>query len=109
MRAVFLFVFLRETNGRAAKKCIINKQKANETTSDAALNLGFESSAVFKQANYMNYELHDCYAHKFINYETFRSFICNSFVFAKSFAILVCGANNEFIDEQKEYRKNVRH
>jgi hypothetical protein len=45
-----------------------------------ALNLGFESNAVFKQANYMNYELHDCYAHKFINYE----------IFGASFAILLC-------------------
>lgn len=76
------------SRGKQMVECIekksvsqINKRKTNKrTTSDAALNLGFESSAVFKQANYMNYELHDCYAHKFINYE----------IFGASFAILLC-------------------
>lgn len=47
----------------------------------------------------MNYELHDCYAHKFINYEIFRSFICNSFVFAKPFAIFGM-VNNERISKE---------
>lgn len=41
----------------------------------------FEFGAVFKQANYMNFKLHDCYARKFINYEIY---------FGASFAILLC-------------------
>ena len=45
----------------------------------------------------MNYELHDCYAHKFINYE----------IFGASFAILLCSSNllQGLFSEHKQWMK----
>lgn len=95
-------------HGNKWKKCSMNKQKAKLNNFRCCFEFGLWIQRSFKQANYMNYELHDCYAHKFINYE----------IFGASFAILLCSTNlsqglffrhtnNEWINRQKEYRKNI--